>query len=134
MAVEIFAFDKVREDDLVETVKKQCDDEPTFVTAINDGQGMFSVETTFISDDGPAAGGPSITLQGKMSHFGGPQDTTGVKPDEGPSIMDASDVTKRHDLFLPTQPPGTTGTARRLNPDANYIACRWDFNVTPKSF
>lgn len=133
MAVQIFALDKVRESELVETVKKASDDEPNFVTAINDGQGTFTVESTFISDDGAAANGSSITLQGKMSHFGGPQDT-GVKPDEGLAIMDASDVATHPDLFLPAQPPGTTGTARRLNPDANYIACRWDFKVTPKSF
>jgi hypothetical protein len=135
MAVEIFALDKVPESELVETVKKQCDDEPNFVTAINDRQGAFSVEATFITDDGAGggAGGASITLQGKMSHFGGPQDQ-GVTPDEGLAIMDQGDVAARPDLFLAAQPAGTTGLARRLNPDAKYIACRWDFNITPKNF
>src|SRR5207302_1667956 len=37
-------------------------------------------------------------------------------------------------LFLDTQPPGTTGLARRLNPAFNYIACRWDYSVTPQDF
>ena len=35
--------------------------------------------------------------------------------------------------FLDTQPPGTTGLGRRLNPDAFYIACRWDYKLTPKT-
>ena len=35
-------------------------------------------------------------------------------------------------LFLPKQPPGTTGLARRLNPDKRYIACRWDYDEHPK--
>ena len=91
MAVEIFILDKVREQNSSKPVKKQCDDAPNFVTAINDGQGTFSVKSTFISED-DAASGASITLQGKMSHFGGPEDTTGVKPDEGLAIMDPSDV------------------------------------------
>jgi hypothetical protein len=37
-------------------------------------------------------------------------------------------------LFLASQPPGTTGTARRLNPDARYISCRWDYDRTPRDF
>jgi N-acetylmuramoyl-L-alanine amidase len=36
------------------------------------------------------------------------------------------------DLFLLQQPPGTTGLARRLNPEAFYIATRWDYDETPK--
>jgi hypothetical protein len=133
MAIEIFALDKVSDSELVETIKKASDDEPNFVTAIKDGEGTFTVESTFISDDGTAASGSTITLNGKMSHFGGPDDH-GVKPDEGLAIMDAADVAKRPDLFLPAQPPGTTGTARRLNPTANYIACRWEYKVTSKEF
>ena len=133
MSVQIFALDKVSENELIETVKKASDDDPNFVTAINDREGAFSVESTFISDDGAAASGATITLNGKMSHFGGPNDH-GVKPDEDLAIMDRADVANNSELFLATQPAGTTGTARRLNPDAKYIACRWDYNVTPKTF
>jgi hypothetical protein len=32
------------------------------------------------------------------------------------------------------QPPGTTGLARRLNPDSNYIACRWDYKQTSRTY
>jgi N-acetylmuramoyl-L-alanine amidase len=43
------------------------------------------------------------------------------------------DYATRPDLFLPQQPPGTTGLARRLNADAVlYVACRWDYASTPK--
>jgi hypothetical protein len=135
MAVEIFALDKVPANELVVNVKTAADDHPNFVTAINDREGSFSIEATFITDDGAAAGagGPSITFQGKMSHFGGPDDH-GVTPEEGLAIMDDGDVAAHPDLFLAAQPAGTTGLARRLNPDAKYIACRWDFNITPKSF
>jgi hypothetical protein len=34
-------------------------------------------------------------------------------------------------LFLPYQPSKTSGLARRLNPNIHYIACRWDYSVTP---
>ena len=30
------------------------------------------------------------------------------------------------------QPTGTTGMARRLDPSVFYIACRWDYDVTPQ--
>lgn len=50
------------------------------------------------------------------------------------ALINPSDVDSFPDIFLPTQPPGTTGLARRLNPNASYIACRWDYSVTPKDF
>jgi hypothetical protein len=67
---------------------------------------------------------------GKMSHFGGPTDT-GVSASEGLAFIYEITESNEH-LFLPNQPPGTTGLARRLNPFVSYIACRWDYNVTPK--
>jgi N-acetylmuramoyl-L-alanine amidase len=66
---------------------------------------------------------------GTCSHFGGPDDT-GVSPDEGLAFI--YDVDDAAQLFLPFQPEGTTGLARRLNPYVNYVACRWDYDVTPK--
>jgi hypothetical protein len=35
-------------------------------------------------------------------------------------------------LFLHDQPEGTTGLARRLDPSVYYVACRWDYEITPK--
>ena len=35
-------------------------------------------------------------------------------------------------LFLPYQPEGTSGLARRLNPYIHYVACRWDYNETSR--
>ena len=66
---------------------------------------------------------------GTCSQFGGPDDT-GVAPDEGLALV--SEVNQAAQLFLPYQPEGTTGLARRLNPYIHYVACRWDYDVTSK--
>jgi N-acetylmuramoyl-L-alanine amidase len=70
-----------------------------------------------------------MMLRGKVSWFGGPEDT-GVSADEGLAFI--YEVDDAPHLFLPTQPPGTTGLARRLNPDKHYVACRWDYDEHPK--
>jgi hypothetical protein len=70
-----------------------------------------------------------VKFRGKCSWFGGPDDAD-VDADEGLAF-----IYKYEDapyLFLPTQPPGTTGLARRLDPSVPYVACRWDYNITPK--
>lgn len=66
---------------------------------------------------------------GKASWFGGPNDT-GVSADEGLAFL--YDVEDAPHLFLAQQPPGTTGLARRLDPYVPYVACRWDYDETPK--
>jgi len=83
----------------------------------------------------PPTPAPQIEIFGKMSTFGGPSDK-GVAPDEGLAIISDADLARTNikSLFLPAQPPGTTGLARRLNPEASYIACRWDYSRTPKSW
>ena len=63
-----------------------------------------------------------MRITGKVSHFGGPSDT-GVSPSEDLAWWeDWDDVVedKATELFLPHQPPNTTGLARRLNPDKFY--------------
>ena len=71
-------------------------------------------------------------VKGACSHFGG-QDDMGVSPSEGLAFHFEITEDNQH-LFLPMQPPGTTGLARRLNARAvHYVACRWDYNVTPKA-
>jgi len=72
---------------------------------------------------------PLARFSGKCSYFGGPDDD-GVAANEGLAfIFDYSDAPH---LFLPEQPPNTTGLARRLNPGVHYVACRWNYNATPK--
>lgn len=71
-----------------------------------------------------------MKVTGRVSSFGGPDDT-GVAPDEGLAFIYS--VSDKPDLFLPRQPPGTTGLARRLDPDEYYIACRWDYNAPGQS-
>src|SRR5262245_1205758 len=74
-------------------------------------------------------------VEGKMSTFGGPRDT-GMSADEGLALFTSADLKnpKYSYLFLPAQPPSTTGLGRRLNPDKYYFACRWNYNDTPKEF
>jgi N-acetylmuramoyl-L-alanine amidase len=71
---------------------------------------------------------PLFIASGKMSWFGGPTDT-GVKPEEGLAFI--YKIEDAPHLFLPYQPSGTTGLARRLNEHVHFIACRWDYAVTP---
>lgn len=70
-----------------------------------------------------------VRYAGKVSWFGGPNDE-GVSPDEGLAFL--YEYEDAPNLFLPVQPLGTTGLARRLDPTTPYVACRWDYNVTPK--
>jgi hypothetical protein len=71
----------------------------------------------------------SFSLRGKVSWFGGPNDM-GVAPNEGLAFIYEVDMAPH--LFLPSQPPDTTGLARRLNPYIHYIACRWDYSLYSK--
>lgn len=69
-------------------------------------------------------------LTGKCSVFGGPNDT-GVKPDEGLALVVDIHAPWCASYFLPHQPEGTTGSARRLNPDTLYCAMRWSYEQIP---
>jgi N-acetylmuramoyl-L-alanine amidase len=67
---------------------------------------------------------------GKCSYFGGPDDD-GVDADEGLAFI--YDVEDAPYLFLPEEGVEEgVGLARRLNPYVHYIACRWDYKITPK--
>jgi N-acetylmuramoyl-L-alanine amidase len=70
-----------------------------------------------------------FTATGTSSTFGGPDDT-GVSPSEGLAFIYEFDEAPY--LFLPYQPSGTSGLARRLDPGVFYLACRWDYDVTSK--
>jgi lysozyme family protein len=76
-----------------------------------------------------------VKFTGTMSFFGGPEDI-GVGPNEGLALIEPNQIDgfDELDLFLPQQPPGTTGLARRLNPAAFYCAMRWDYNITPREW
>ena len=87
-------------------------------------------------DDGdiapPEPEPPSTVLfaaSGTCSTFGGPDDT-GVSPSEGLAMWYEPDECPW--LMLGKQPSGTTGMARRLDPAVFYVACRFDYSVTPK--
>lgn len=69
-------------------------------------------------------------IRGTASWFGGPNDQ-GVASDEGLAFI--YDVDDKPELFLEAQPEGTTGLARRLDPEAHYIAMRWDYDEISKA-
>jgi N-acetylmuramoyl-L-alanine amidase len=74
---------------------------------------------------------PDFEVQtGKVSWFGGPEDE-GVAADEGLAFI--SSVSQKQELFLPTQPSGTSGLARRLNPHVHFLAMRWDYDQHSKT-
>ena len=109
-------------------------DEADIVTAFRDDKGNFTVDSTVIVvDHSTDMSATPITITGKISIFGGPDDT-GVGDDEGLALFSPADIPSHPDLFLANQPSGTTGLARRLNPDAKYIACRWDYAATSKDY
>ena len=70
-----------------------------------------------------------FSASGTCSTFGGPNDM-GVSASEGLAFVYEYDEAPY--LFLPKQPPGTTGLARRLSPDVFYLACRWNYDITSK--
>jgi len=70
------------------------------------------------------------TVHGPCSWFGGPDDD-GVSPNEGLAFF--YEYEDAPHLFLVEQPAGTTGLARRLDPNVYYVACRWDYDITPKT-
>jgi len=68
-----------------------------------------------------------MKLVGTVSHFGGPEDT-GVSASEDLALYWEEEQINLHPmLFLPEQPPGTTGLARRLDPEMPYLAVRWSY-------
>jgi N-acetylmuramoyl-L-alanine amidase len=79
--------------------------------------------------------GNRVEFSGTCSHFGGPQDDA-VAWDENLAWwehweqVEAAGATG---IFLYEQPPNTSGLARRLDPLEAYVACRWDYSITPKS-
>ena len=76
-----------------------------------------------------------MRITGRCSVFGGPNDS-GVSSKEGLALVEPSDLASARFsfLFLPSQPAGTTGLARRLNPNQQYIAMRWDYKTTPREY
>lgn len=75
----------------------------------------------------------NIQFSGKMSTFGGPNDT-GLKLGEGLALIDKENYEQFKEYFLDTPESGATGLARRLNPEKFYIACRWDYKITSMAF
>jgi N-acetylmuramoyl-L-alanine amidase len=73
-----------------------------------------------------------LRLRGLVSWFGGPNDM-GVTPSEGLALeAEGVNPDDKPNLFLKSQPPGTTGNARRLDPSKPYLAVRWNYEQFSK--
>ena len=74
----------------------------------------------------------TISITGRMSTFGGPNDP-GMKPTENLAWIDNEAAAAGYPgFFLPRQ--AGVGFGRRLRTEKYYLACRWDYSVTPKRF
>lgn len=78
----------------------------------------------------PAApAGPVLTIRGRCSYFGGPDDPEGkITPDL--AFWNQAQAATRPDLFSSVG----GGLFGRLNPKSYYIACRWNYKQTPASY
>lgn len=79
---------------------------------------------------------PTVLFQvtGKMSIFGGPDDSGSGNPDEGLALFSSEAQMREHGLGDYILPPNGFGLFRRLNTEKNYIACRWVYSDTPVAF
>jgi hypothetical protein len=126
--------------------KQVTTDAPTIKDLADDGETVVDFSDVFVAgpstqaivffrrDPGFTPSANAMIFSGRISTFGGPDDK-GVQPNEGLALINSSNVSQFPEFFLPQQPPGTTGLARRLNnTGSHYIACRWVYKKTPVSF
>jgi hypothetical protein len=85
----------------------------------------------------PLTGGRVVfTQSGKMSTFGGPQDT-GMSKTEGLALYGSEAAFAKAgigDWLLSAKEAGAPGLGRRLDPTKFYLAARWDYKITAKTF
>ncbi len=99
---------------------------------VRDGEQVTAKPVLLYRQDPQATPAPGyVTLKGKISTFGGPSDS-GVGDDEGLALINSRNFPAFSDYFL----PGTTAPlAKRLaNKQMYYLACRWDYKLTPPGF
>ena len=89
----------------------------------------LSGEDDIAGETPPPSSQALFEATGTCSSFGGPDDE-GVSPSEELAFIHEMDQAPH--LFLPYQPEGSSGLARRLNPYVHYVACRWDYDKTSR--
>lgn len=84
---------------------------------------------------GVPLGANHLVWQGRMSTFGGPDDE-GMTRTEDLALIEKQSQADDYpsDFFLSESAARASGWGRRLNPEKFYIACRWDYSLTPKAF
>ncbi len=101
----------------------------------------FSAICTAIADGiaGEAPGVPmpppkpevAFHVIGKCSYFGGPGDTTGMTSSEGLAFLYKQ--SDKPEVFMAGKSLDSPALGWDLNPFTHYLACRWDYDVTPKT-
>jgi len=82
----------------------------------------------------PPAGPIRFSATGKMSTFGGPNDT-GVTSTEGLALYNSAEEATAHGVkMLSIVEARASGLARRLDPAQYYLACRWNYDETPRKW
>ena len=84
---------------------------------------------------GVPLGANHVVLNGRMSTFGGPDDD-GMTKTEDLALVEKQSQADDYpgDFFVSESAARASGWGRRLNPAKFYIACRWDYSLTPKAF
>jgi Uncharacterized protein conserved in bacteria (DUF2272) len=81
-----------------------------------------------------ARAGRQLGLRGRMATFGGPSDR-GMGPQEGLALVRDSDITSVPGVDALFIDPRKGALGRNLaNNQAHYLACRWNYDLTPGSF
>ena len=77
----------------------------------------------------PSRPEPLFEATGKCSHFGGPDDS-GMTPNEPLAFIYV--IGDKPEVFLPGKELDDQALGHDLNPHVHFIACRWDYDVTPR--
>ena len=77
------------------------------------------------------APGKFLRLQGRVSNFGGPDDTGMAQMEDTAFVWDKDSEKDYPGFFLPYNPARPTGYGRRLRTEKHYLACRWEELGTP---
>ena len=134
--VELFpAKANASEDDINELFEKLSDQGYSFICYADvfvEGSPMPLIAAR---KGGVPLGANHIVLNGRMSTFGGPDDE-GMTATEDLALVEKQSQADEYpgDFFLSESVARARGWGRRLNPEKFYIACRWDYSLTPKAF
>ena len=134
--VELFpAKANATEDDINAVFEKLSDQGYSFICYADVFIESVAVPLIAARKSGVPEGANHIVWNGRMSTFGGPGDD-GMTSTENLALVEKQSQADAYpaDFFLSQSAAGAPGWGRRLNPEKFYIACRWDYSLTPPAF